>query len=253
MRFAPLLLLLAGTAHAELTVSTAQTYVLAGVDNVQVYEATGTILVSPDEVGTLRTDPACLVTVRAPSDSTVLVEAVGERLLESALLLISPPAVESDPIQVKQYLITAKGRHAIIVRSINADRTIDRDVLAVTVGQPKQTGIPPDEFDNIAQRVAEWAAGCTENATYAGLYEKAAADMAKLPESVSITSQNRTLETAVADKITNLTQYEKMRQGIAVDTLERYKSMDRQGLSKYWAAIGKGLRGATRDDDEQSK
>ena len=182
--------------------------------------------------------------------------------LAASLVKLRCRTAEAKQVETGVYLIDTPGTHEVEVNVISENPlTWDDEIVVVTVGEPVPPtppnppvppppdvpDVPEDQFDNLGQRVAEWATGLPDLTVLAGVYkryaEKLVSDASETVGSIS----EKLLEEVKANP--NYAAYEELRKSLNADLQQRWAiaALDRLGLSEYYLAIAAGLEAAARE------
>lgn len=109
---------------------------------------------------------------------------------------------------------------------------------------PSPDNIPADKFDNIGQRVGEWATGLDKRIEYAMAYEAAALRLKLSPDETSDSVAAKLVTQLQA--MSNYSKYLPVGRKIMEDFDKRWP-MDRRTIAEYYEAIAIGFRGGKNE------
>ena len=176
MRFILMLLMLSGSAFAQLSVtSRIESYseykAAPRVVGNRVYYATDS-KVTEGQMG--------FVVVNGPADS-VRVKAKRLRIVDNRIVT---ERATVEKIGAREFAITGEGTYTVEVTGFSKSDVEDYPEFEITLGtippkpEPLPPGpepapnVPPDSFDNLGQRVAQWSVGLPKRVEVGSIYAK---------------------------------------------------------------------------------
>lgn len=107
--------------------------------------------------------------------------------------------------------------------------------------EPTTPELPDDDFDNLAQRCADWATGLPNPVRVGGAYRVAAAALVERPE-VTVNSVAAELMDALS-KLDEFEAYTEFRRNVRTDLQQRWsvQELDKQEFSAYLNLVADGL------------
>jgi len=197
---------------------------------------TGTVFIPGDEE--LDTTPAELIVVETPSSRVTV------RVFTDELPVTLSPAGQRD--NIRYYIWTLPGTWLVDVVDFDIG---DIQSLKVTVGEDEPDEpdepdhpIPPDEFDNIGQRVHDWTLNASLNTEHGEIH----ADVAETYRTSLMRWNDAQQE--INERIGALpgydhAEYQEFTTGYDSDLASRWDELhnNRAKLADYWTAVAKGF------------
>ena len=238
-----LILLCPSVLYGQIQSSAETKYILSGIDG---YENIGDLLLVPSHskptlkaVGLVTIDsPASMITVKASTEKRV--------------------PVEVKKVSTDRFLVLGLGKIWINVTAIDFDtKLFEQTEFIIDIGidpvpptpdpdpptpdpdpTPNPDPIPPDQFDNIAQRVQSWSVGLQDKSALAALYKDAANKLNTDP-SYTISTISAELLTAI-QALPSVASYTELRKKINSDISVR-SPLSRLAYAKYLELVALGL------------
>lgn len=262
-RILPLLLsvLLCHSAAAELNVEVKK----AGIQRIITPKISTQLLIGGVLVGKPVIGEGVSTEDFAPAQA-IFVKS--DKDLTKSLVRLKCETASAKMVETGLYVIDTPGTHKVEVNVIawGEPPTWEDEVVTVVVGEPTPPPTPPeppappepptppapdvpaDEFDNLGQRVAEWAVGLPDLKVLSSIYREYAERMLS-DETETITSLSVQLVAAVS-ALPNAASYTALRNAVNADLTARWDSFPpnrRLKLSEYYLAIAAGLEGVVHE------
>lgn len=150
-------------------------------------------------------------------------------------------------ITEKQYLLTQVGSVWIDLVAVDFPKNVlvlDQAVAIIEPitppepPKPPAPDVPPDQFDNIGQRIAAWAKTGTINPTIGKIYLDAAKALKSNP-ATTITDQTQIIANALK-ALPEYSKYVEFTNGLNADLAKRWP-MTKGVLADYYTAVALGL------------
>jgi hypothetical protein len=193
-----------------------------------------------------------------PTTSTISAEEVATLKVETKARYVfvdaedaSEEFIDVPKIGDNEYLLKGTGKFKVTVNAFDEQHGFSRRRLRIELGRiepPKPPEPPPtptpevpsDAFDNIGQRVANWAKGLPSNKQMAAAYRKC---QPLLTESNQTINEITVFLLAELDKVPSIDRYAEVRANINADLRQR-TGMPRGVLADYYSALAAGFEGA---------
>lgn len=160
----------------------------------------------------------------------------------------SLPEVTDGEQRTVRYVVTTPGENWIEALCIDFDKKVfNKYKTTVTIGKPKpptppdppKPDVPPDVFNNIGQKVAEWTKGLPDTKLVGKVYLDASKDLRTNP-SLTINQAANNLVTKLLAIPSYVSVYNIFKTNVNADVASR-GTMTKGVLADYWKCIALGL------------